>query len=207
MRKIQLWGLPKGGTTIVCRYFHSLPDAFFISEPLSEFQARGYMDPWNDCKSIDEILASTGKSLVGFKECVSYPRVGDLHHWRTVGGWEVVAILRDPVDTWGSLIRHGSQKIGEFLHAAGYFMDAAKDFTIIRFDRFCEDPHLEVELATGIEHPVGIELKKLEPQRYGDPEAFVSDLIHPVDPQPVTDGDRGIIEDSEAYALYCDLVK
>jgi len=200
--KIQLWGLPASGTTIIVRYFHSLPDAFFLTEPLHRIFCHG-KDPE---AGIEEELGKVKASVVGYKECVHTPDMPWFNLMRKKPDWTTIGMVRDPVTNWGSMLGFGwgtgpGRRVENFLSFAIPFLQTVREHPVIVYERFCEDPAGEVERTSGLKSPKSVTLKLLT-DSFGNPEAHRSDSVKVVPPVAIADGDRDAILGSGVMGLY-----
>jgi hypothetical protein len=171
--KLQLWGLPASGTTIIVRYFHSLPDAFFLTEPLHRIAAHNL----DLERELDRELDRPA-SIVGYKECVHLPDMPWFHQLKARPGWTTICMVRDPLEVWKSMLMNGwgldsGRKVKDFISFAVPFLETIRQYPTIVYERFSEDPAAEVERTTGLKFPVPATLRKLS-DSFGDPMAHQS---------------------------------
>lgn len=202
--KIQLWGLPASGTTIIVRYFHSLPDSFFMTEPLHRLWLKK-IDPEI---GIENEFSAIQASLKGFKECVHTPDAQWFNTFRKKEDWTTIGMIRNPIGNWGSMLGFGwgtkEKPVEAYLSFAIPFMKAIKEYPCIVYEKFCETPSEEVERTTGIKSPKNMILKKMT-HRLGNPTAHQSASVEVIPAVSISDADRSVIEKSGIMDLYGEL--
>jgi hypothetical protein len=199
--KIQLWGLPASGTTIIVRYFHSLPSAFFLTEPIQRILGHR-LDPEIE---LERELAESKATLKGFKECTYEPDMAWFNRFRRKADWTTIGMIRNPIDNWGSMLGFGwgipERPVDLFLSFAIPFLKTIGDHPLIVYEKFCEDPAREVERASGIKPPKDMALLGMS-HSFGNPTAHRSSSVEVIPASPIPDSDRAIIEKSGVMDLY-----
>jgi hypothetical protein len=236
-RSLLLAGLPRSGTTVVASYISSMPDAFIFIEPhlehLRHHSTSFFRDPklrWmfrlryqeREPLPMDTAVRRVhGRyDLVGFKETFRgehYARYDQrlpneaLLERYLAAGYDLVAIVRDPLAVWNSFRGHfppdgWAADLDGFVENYERFFRFASASPMVVYERFLRDPKAEVERAGFASEMAGVALT-VRGDKLGDAEAKRSREVKEFErPVHYTDEQREVLEASSAMRLYQETV-
>lgn len=176
--KFIVTGVPRSGTTIIAKYFNSIPGSICLNEPhekiaRSRSYSLGRLAATNGKLPIDNIINSLllRHKMAGFKDTYVHPdcarpawpvksaRSKLLSRYRN-SGYMVVYILRDPVEVCNSMIyKRKNCRLNPNCNKADAIIDAAvRNYErylgfigkrIIIYSEFCDDPGQSVKNVIG----------------------------------------------------------
>jgi len=239
--KIIILGLPRSGTTIVTNYLHSQPYIFLFSEPHWQYKRfrnkKFFQDKklqnvsygWYNFFSKTPLLNSLKKinkhyKYVGFKETYRsdvYNQYNKKLFNETLidayvrGGYQILYVLRNPVDIWNSMMRFNTDNtdswgrdLEAFIKNCDRLFSAAQERTFIIYENFVDAP-LKTLIDCGFDPDV-FTTDTIKPRNHaiGDDQANTSSKIERiVNPTIISKDDVKAIEESLAYEIFVKLKK